>query len=226
MRTRGMRPYYTSQATILVDQKEVLDVDAVTQADMRDVDILATQVDLITTMPVMEHVIRIASELQDHYMVNTNDVLSIREAATSLRSAIDAELRGDTLFIDISASASTADVAYQIAKYTSEGFVSYSRNQYTSDALSSIDTLQTAKTTAQDALRKAQQAMLQFQRKSNIANLEERKNLLEKQFSEVSTEVDLLANQIDAHDKHLDQIKKLGIDPGAGHSEENIEIIS
>ncbi|MDG1889913.1 MAG: polysaccharide biosynthesis tyrosine autokinase [Verrucomicrobiota bacterium] len=159
-------------------------------------------------------------------MVNTNDVLSIREAATSLRSAIDAELRGDTLFIDISASASTADVAYQIAKYTSEGFVSYSRNQYTSDALSSIDTLQTAKTTAQDALRKAQQAMLQFQRKSNIANLEERKNLLEKQFSEVSTEVDLLANQIDAHDKHLDQIKKLGIDPGAGHSEENIEIIS
>jgi succinoglycan biosynthesis transport protein ExoP len=226
MRTRGMRPYYTSQATILVDQKEVLDVDAVTQADMRDVDILATQVDLIRTMPVLEHVILIAPELQDRFQVNTNDVLSIRDAASLLRSAIDAELRGDTLFIDITASSDTPDLAYQIAKHTSEGFVSYSRNQYTSSALSSIDTLQTAKTTAQDALRKAQQAMLQFQRKSNIANLEERKNLLQKQFSEVSAEVDSLENQVNTHEKHLDQIKKLGIDPNAGLSEENIEIIS
>ena len=135
--TRDAEPYYTSEATVEVSQKMALLEDS-GEADMRDEDILYTQVEKITSTAVMETVVASSPWLQDYYKVDMEDIESVRKAAREISSATRATLRTDTLLIDISVKTDEKDLTYQICDAVSEGFKQYNIDEKTAETRSKI----------------------------------------------------------------------------------------
>ncbi len=220
-----MTPSYSSKAVLYVDPDELIDISDTGSADMRDLDILASQVDLITTMPVLDEVIRVSPELQEYYEVDLNDPDSIRSAASSIKSSIKARLRGDTLFIDITTDSKKSNLAYWIAKYTAKGFTSWTKKRYRSKTNEGVETLKLQQEQTQKELRVAQQTKLKFQKENDITNLEERLTLLDGQINANSTTLTQLNADQKLASLDIQTLESLGILPGKDHLEANKQSI-
>jgi len=130
--TRDAKPSFTSEATVEVSQKMGL-VEDLNETDMRDTDILYTQVEKATSTTVMETVISISPWLQEYYEVDMEDIESVREAATKLSRIPKVKLRTDTLLIDISVTTGDKELSYQICEAVAEGIKQYSKDEKTRD---------------------------------------------------------------------------------------------
>ena len=179
MQSRKMTAHYRSTALLVVDTQQFVESDADASNDVRDLDILTTLVGRITTTPVLSHVIEISPELQAHYKVDLNDPRSINSASKKLGANITAKLRGDSLFIDLTATSGNRDLAYWAAKYVSTGYTNFLRINSRSKAMGGLVQLERGRELSQKDLEDAQKALIGFQAENNITNLKERKEQLE-----------------------------------------------
>lgn len=169
--TRDAKPYYTSEATVEVSQKMALLEDS-GEADMRDEDILYTQVEKITSTAVMETVIASSPWLQDYYKVDMEDIESVRKAAREISSATSATLRTDTLLIDISVNTDEKDLTYQICDAVSRGYKQYNKDEKTLETRSKIKGLEATFDKTKGELVEATEKFNSFTEGTSLTSLE------------------------------------------------------
>ena len=210
MQTRKMTAHYRSTALLVVDTQQFVESDADASNDVRDLDILTTLVGRISTTPVLSHVIELSPELQEHYKVDLNDPRSINSASKKLGANITAKLRGDSLFIDLTANSGNRDLAYWSAKYVSIGYTNFLRVNSRSKAMGGLIQLERGRELSQKDLEDAQQALISFQTKNKITNLKERKEQLETKNNSDRLVLDNLKLELSRTRNDLEDLESLG----------------
>jgi uncharacterized protein involved in exopolysaccharide biosynthesis len=224
METRELYPSYSSKATLYVDPQDLSPVDSSSSADLRDTDVLSTQVDLITMSGPLEHAIEISPELQKYYEVDLDDKKSVSKAVSNIKGKISAKLRGDTLLIDITTKAGDRDLTYWISKYTSIGFTNYVRTLSRSRSTGGVGQLEGTKTLVQEDLKKAQDALAAFRREYEVNRLDEEKLKLENKNDQDKLELGVIEKERKTITYDRDRINSYSfIDTNSGEIERSTE---
>lgn len=223
--TRDASPDYTSKATVEVDQKIVLGLQGVSEADMRDTDILYTQVVKATSSVVMEKAITTNKWLQDYYNVNTNDIVSVRKAAGIIAKYTRAELQPDTLLIDILVKTKEEELTYHICDAVSNGFSQYNKDENTQDTRATIEGLQKTFKKTKSELEKATKEFQEYSLNISLAGMETQLEDLETDIRKAQKEQDALKRDISNLERDLERIVNLGYKED-GDLQANLTIIS
>ena len=223
--TRDAKPSFTSEATVEVSQKMGL-VEDLNETDMRDTDILYTQVEKATSTTVMETVISISPWLQEYYEVDMEDVESVREAATKLSRIPKVKLRTDTLLIDISVTTGDKELSYQICEAVAEGIKQYNKDEKTRDIRSRIAGLEQQFESTKADLEAATQAFNHFINDGlSPTSMESRTADLEQLIRDEEKEKTRHDNLVSTLKRDYDRIVKLGFRENVD-LRENLTVIS